>query len=93
MDELPQLRSVLIGTMSLIGPRPHLPTEVETYEGRHKRLLAIKPGITGYAQVYGRDSLNFEAEAKLDLRYIQHWSVWLDLKILLMTFGVLGRGK
>jgi len=72
LDELPSLRSVLIGDMSLIWPRPHLPREVEQYADRHERLFTVKPGITGYAQLYGRDKVPFDEEAKLDLRYIQH---------------------
>lgn len=89
LDELPQLFSVLIGTMSLVGPRPHLKSEVEKYEPRQKRLLSIKPGITGYAQVFGRDSLSFSQEAKLDLYYIQNWSIQLDLYVIIGTFGVI----
>ena len=93
LDELPQLFCVLIGTMSLVGPRPHLPGEVEKYEIWQKRLLSIKPGITGYAQVFGRDNLDFEDEAKLDLYYIQNWSLFMDLYILFATFGVVFKGK
>lgn len=88
LDELPQLFCVLMGTMSLVWPRPHLPNEVEKYEVREKRLLSIKPGITGYAQVFGRDSLWFEQEAKLDLYYIQNRSVFMDIYIVFATFGV-----
>jgi len=79
--------------MSLVGPRPHLPGEVEKYEIWQKRLLSIKPGITGYAQVFGRDNLDFEDEAKLDLYYIQNWSLFMDLYILFATFGVVFKGK
>ncbi|MDD3263032.1 MAG: exopolysaccharide biosynthesis polyprenyl glycosylphosphotransferase [Candidatus Absconditabacteria bacterium] len=93
LDELPQLFCVLIGTMSLVGPRPHLPGEVEKYEIWQKRLLSIKPGITGYAQVFGRDNLDFEDEAKLDLYYIQNRSIFMDLYILFATFGVVFKGK
>lgn len=93
LDELPQLWCVICGTMSLIGPRPHLPEEVSNYENRQKRLFSIKPGITGYAQVFGRDSLDFDDEAKLDLYYIQHWSVFLDVYILFATFGVVFKWK
>ncbi|MFA6255626.1 MAG: exopolysaccharide biosynthesis polyprenyl glycosylphosphotransferase [Candidatus Absconditabacterales bacterium] len=93
LDELPQLFCVFRGTMSLIGPRPHLPDEVKNYELRQKRLLSIKPGITGYAQVFGRDNLDFQEEAKLDLYYIQNRSLFLDAYIILATFGVVFKGK
>jgi len=93
LDELPQLFCVLRGTMSLIWPRPHLPSEVEKYEWRQKRLLSIKPWITWYAQVFGRDNLDFQEEAKLDLYYIQNRSLFLDVYIVLATFGVVFKGK
>ncbi|EKD24880.1 MAG: sugar transferase involved in lipopolysaccharide synthesis [uncultured bacterium (gcode 4)] len=93
MDELPQLFCILRWTMSLVGPRPHLPSEVKNYELRQKRLLSIKPGITWYAQVFGRDNLDFEEEAKLDLYYIQNRSLFLDAYIVLATFWVVFKGK
>ena len=93
LDELPQLFCVLMWTMSLVWPRPHLPNEVEKYEVWEKRLLSIKPGITGYAQVFGRDSLWFEQEAKLDLYYIQNRTVFMDVYIVFATFGVVFKGK
>lgn len=93
LDELPQLWNVLIGTMSLIGPRPHLAKEIEHYEPRQKRLLSIKPGISGYAQIHGRDELSFDDEAKYDLYYIQHWSLWLDLYTILMTVKIVLKGR
>lgn len=93
LDELPQLFCVLRWTMSLIGPRPHLPDEVKNYELRQKRLLSIKPWITWYAQVFGRDNLDFEEEAKLDLYYIQNRSLFLDVYIVLATFWVVFKGK
>jgi exopolysaccharide biosynthesis polyprenyl glycosylphosphotransferase len=93
LDELPSLWNVLWGDMSLVWPRPHMPHEVAQYQPRHKRLLTIKPGITGYAQLYGRDSVPFDDEAKLDLWYIQHWSFGLDLYILLATCKVVVGGK
>jgi lipopolysaccharide/colanic/teichoic acid biosynthesis glycosyltransferase len=93
LDELPQLFCVFRWTMSLIGPRPHLPDEVKNYELRQKRLLSIKPGITWYAQVFGRDNLDFQEEAKLDLYYIQNRSLFLDAYIILATFGVVFKGK
>jgi len=93
LDELPQLFCVLMWTMSLVGPRPHLPNEVEKYEVWEKRLLSVKPGITWYAQVFGRDSLAFEQEAKLDLYYIQNRTVFMDIYIVFATFGVVFKGK
>jgi exopolysaccharide biosynthesis polyprenyl glycosylphosphotransferase len=93
LDELPQLFQVLIGDMSLVGPRPHLPHEVEKYEPWMKRVLSIKPGITGYAQVFGRDHLPFEEEARLDLYYIQNRSLAMDLYVIFATFGVVFKGR
>lgn len=93
LDELPQLFNVFIGTMSLVGPRPHLPPEVAKYEPRMKRLLVAKPGLTGYAQVFGRDNLPFEQEAHLELYYIQHWSLAMDLQVLISTVRVVLGGK
>lgn len=92
LDEWPQLFNVLIGEMSLVGPRPHLPDEVERYTQEQRRVFAVKPGITGLAQVSGRSDLNFSEEMKLDLRYIEEWSILLDLWILWRTvFTVLSR--
>ena len=93
MDELPQLFCVIRWTMSLVWPRPHLPSEVKNYESRQKRLLSIKPWITWYAQVFGRDNLDFQEEAKLDLYYIQNRSLFLDVYIVLATFWVVFKGK
>jgi len=90
IDELPELFLVFIGRMSLVGPRPHLPEEVAKYENYHRKTLTIKPGITGLAQVSGRSDLLFEEEAKLDIYYIENWSLLLDISILLRTpFAVL----
>jgi len=88
IDELPSLWNVLKGEMSLVGPRPHLPEEVLKYEGRHKFLLTIAPGITGLAQISGRSDLPFEEEARLDTYYIENWSLALDLRILFKTIFV-----
>ena len=85
LDELPQLINVLGASMSLVGPRPHEPAEVDKYQKGYKKLLFIKPGITGMAQVSGRANLDFSEEAKLDIFYIENWSVLLDLIILLKT--------
>lgn len=93
IDELPQFFNVLFGQMSMIGPRPHQEREVEKYMDYHRRLLTIKPGVTGMAQVSGRSDLDFDHEYKLDLYYIENWSLWLDIQICLKTFGVLFRKR
>jgi exopolysaccharide biosynthesis polyprenyl glycosylphosphotransferase len=85
IDELPELFLVLVGKMSLVGPRPHLPEEVARYEHHHKKSLTIKPGVTGLAQISGRSDLSFEEEVKLDTYYIENWSLLLDISILLRT--------
>ena len=89
IDELPQFFNVLFGSMSIVGPRPHQKREVEKYMEYHRRLLTIRPGITGMAQISGRSDLDFEKEYRLDLYYIENWSIWLDFQILFKTFGVL----
>ena len=93
LDELPQLWSVLMGTMSLVGPRPHLPSEVQQYKRGQKFVLSIKPGITGMAQVSGRSELPFDEEVRLDTFYIESWSFWLDIVILFRTFALVIRPK
>jgi exopolysaccharide biosynthesis polyprenyl glycosylphosphotransferase len=93
IDELPQFFNVFMGSMSLVGPRPHQKREVEKYMEYHRRLLTIKPGVTGMAQVSGRSDLDFEDEYKLDLYYIENWSLWLDIQICLKTIGVLFRKR
>jgi exopolysaccharide biosynthesis polyprenyl glycosylphosphotransferase len=86
IDELPQFFNVLKGEMSLVGPRPPIPYEVEKYEPWHlRRILEVKPGITGLWQVDGRSSTSFDDMVRMDLRYVQSWSLWLDIKILLKT--------
>ena len=93
LDELPNLFNVLRGDMSLIGPRPTLPVQVAQYSARQRRRLAVKPGITGWAQVNGRASLPWPERIELDLYYIEHRSLALDLKILARTPAmVLGGG-
>ena len=89
IDELPQLWNVFKGDMSLVGPRPHQPREVEKYETWQKRTLSVKPGITGLAQISGRSDLSFTDEARLDIYYIENWSLWMDIEILFKTFFVL----
>jgi len=93
-DELPQLFNVLRGDMSFVGTRPPIPEEVEQYQGWQRRRLSMKPGITGLWQVSGRNKIDFEEWMKLDLEYIDNWSLWLDFKILLKTIPtvIFGRG-
>ena len=87
-DELPQLINVLKGEMSLVGPRPTLPYQVERYDECQKRRLDMKPGITGWAQINGRNALTWPEKIDLDLWYIDNWSFWLDIKIIFRTFFV-----
>ena len=93
LDELPQFFNVLEGTMSLVGPRPHQEREVERYSEYHRRLLTMRPGVTGMAQVSGRSDLAFEDEYLLDVFYIENWSLWLDIVICLKTAGALLRRR
>ncbi len=92
LDEFPQLINVLRGEISLVGPRPHEPEEVARYEKHHKKLFTIKPGMTGLAQISGSSDLDFDREAKLDIYYIENWSLFLDLIILVKTFLVIAKG-
>ena len=89
LDELPQLFNVLIGQMSLVGPRPHLPEEVQKYSSYQRRVFTVKPGMTGLAQVSGRSNLKFAEEVKLDLRYIEEWRIGIDLWIIWRTIFVM----
>jgi len=93
LDELPNLFSVLQWSMSLVWPRPHEVFEVARYKSRQKRLFSVKPWITGYAQIFGRDALSFDEEAKLDLYYIQNRSVLMDIYVLVSTVKVILRGS
>ncbi len=93
LDEAPQLFNVLRGDMSVVGPRPPIPYEVEAYELRHRKRLDMKPGVTGLWQVSGRNRLSFEEMVKLDLFYIENWSLLFDMKIILRTVLVLVRGE
>jgi lipopolysaccharide/colanic/teichoic acid biosynthesis glycosyltransferase len=93
LDEVPNLVNVLRGEMSLIGPRPTLPLQVEQYSERQRGRLALKPGITGWAQVNGRASLPWSARIELDLYYIEHRSLALDLKILWRTAALVLGGS
>jgi len=92
LDELPQLWNVLRGEMSLVGPRPPIPAEVEKYDPWQRRRLSMRPGITCLWQVSGRSRLSFDTWMKLDLEYIDNWSLWLDFKILLRTCYVVLTG-
>ena len=92
LDELPQLFNVLRGDMSVVGPRPPIPYEVESYELWHRKRLDLKPGLTGLWQVSGRNRLPFEEMVRLDLYYIENWSLLLDLKIIVRTLPVMLRG-
>ena len=86
LDEMPQFFNVLQGEMSLVGPRPAIPYEVAAYQTWHRRrVLEVKPGITGLWQVEGRSSVSFDEMVRLDLRYAKAWSPWMDIKILLLT--------
>jgi exopolysaccharide biosynthesis polyprenyl glycosylphosphotransferase len=85
IDEIPEFYLVFLGRMSLVGPRPHLPEEVEQYKPHQRKVMTIKPGITGMAQTSGRQALDFDDEVRLDIYYIEHWSPWLDLKLLFKT--------
>ncbi|HRR56889.1 MAG TPA: sugar transferase [Acidobacteriota bacterium] len=93
MDELPQLFNVLKGEMSLVGPRPPIPYEILRYDVWHRRrILEVKPGITGLWQVFGRSRTSFDDMVRLDLQYARNWSLWLDLKLLLLTPIAVFRG-
>lgn len=85
IDELPQLINVLRGEMSLIGPRPPIPYEVELYQEWHRRRFEVLPGITGWWQVTGRNRVSFDDAMRMDIYYVDHVSFWLDLKILVLT--------
>jgi lipopolysaccharide/colanic/teichoic acid biosynthesis glycosyltransferase len=93
LDELPQLLNVIRGEMSLVGPRPAVPYEVEQYSERHLRRLAVLPGLTGLAQISGRSGLTFEKIVRLDIDYIDRRSLGLDLAILLRTVPVVVQAK
>jgi exopolysaccharide biosynthesis polyprenyl glycosylphosphotransferase len=92
LDELPQLFNVLTGDMSLVGPRPVLPAEAARYADHMRRRLVVKPGITGLWQVNGRSDLAWDEAVRLDLRYVENWSLALDLQILWKTWSAVVRG-
>ncbi|MGQ9455882.1 MAG: sugar transferase [Armatimonadota bacterium] len=94
LDELPQLINVLRGEMSMVGPRPHLPYEVELYKDWHRRRLEGMPGITGWWQIHGRSRVPFDGAVRMDLWYLEHQSLILDIRIMLRTItkAIVGRG-
>jgi exopolysaccharide biosynthesis polyprenyl glycosylphosphotransferase len=92
LDEIPQFVNVILGDMSIVGPRPPIASEVREYELKHLRRLDVLPGITGLWQVQARQDPSFESYIMLDLAYIENWTVWLDLKIIVRTVGVLFAG-
>ena len=93
LDELPQLFNIALGDMSLVGPRPPLPREVEQYGAEMRRRLLVKPGLTGLWQVNGRSDLDWEESVRLDLRYVENWSFAFDLVILWKTAAAVIRGN
>ena len=93
LDEVPQLWNVVKGDMSLVGPRPPLPSEVAKYGYDTRRRLLVKPGLTGLWQVSGRSDLTWEESVRLDLHYVENWSVAMDAMILWKTFGAVLRGR
>jgi len=93
LDELPNLYNVLRGEMSIVGPRPTLPVQVQQYTERQRGRLAVKPGITGWAQVNGRASLPWSERIELDIWYVEHRSMALDLRIIARTIGMVLRGQ
>lgn len=92
LDELPNLINVLRGEMGIVGPRATLPAQVDLYTPRQRRRLALRPGVTGWAQIHGRAGIPWEERIELDVWYVEHRSLWLDLKILARTPGALLRG-
>jgi len=93
LDELPQLWNVLNGTMALVGPRPARPQEVARFTPRDHRRHAVRPGVTGITQVSGRSDLDWQDAIRLDLHYVEHRSLWFDLRILLRTLPAVLRGR
>jgi sugar transferase EpsL len=93
LDELPQLWNVLKGELSLVGPRPLVMQYLERYSPRQARRHEVMPGITGWSQINGRNALSWEEKLELDVWYVEHWSLWLDLKILALTLGAVLRRK
>ena len=93
IDELPQLINVLKGEMSLVGPRPTLPYQVKKYNDFQRKRLLMKPGITSWALIHGRNKLTWPERIEYDVWYIEHWNFWLDIKILFRTVWVVAKGE
>jgi lipopolysaccharide/colanic/teichoic acid biosynthesis glycosyltransferase len=93
IDELPQFWNVLVGDMSVVGPRPQIPPEVANYEDWHYKRLAVSPGLTGLWQVSGRSELTFDEMVIYDIYYIENWSLGLDFRILLRTIPAVLQGR
>ena len=91
LDEIPQLLNVVRGEMSLVGPRPDLVEQAANYADEDRRRLSVKPGITGWSQIHGREDMTWPERFRYDAWYLDHWSLWLDLKILVLTVGQLFR--
>jgi lipopolysaccharide/colanic/teichoic acid biosynthesis glycosyltransferase len=93
LDELPQLVNIVRGEMSLVGPRPDLVEQVANYSAADRRRLAVRPGLTGWSQTHGREEIGWPERIEQDVWYIDHWSLWLDLKIVLLTFAQVFRSE
>ncbi|MBC7460018.1 MAG: sugar transferase [Thermoleophilia bacterium] len=93
LDELPQLLNVLVGQMSLVGPRPDIPEQSVHYSASDRRRLEVLPGVTGYSQVHGRDEIEWPERIRQDVHYIDTWTLWQDIKLVFQTVGVFGRGE
>lgn len=93
LDELMQLFNVLNGTMSIVGPRPTLPYQIERYTPRQRERLNMRPGVTGWAQVNGRNDLSWTEKIEYDLEYVDNYSIWFDIKVLFKTVGVVLRSE
>ena len=89
LDELPQFFNVLFGHISLVGPRPIIQSELEKFGNKAGRIFSVKPGLTGLWQVLGRNDLSYDDRVRLNVYYVENWSFWLDISIIIRTFGVL----
>ena len=93
IDELPQLLNILRGDMTIVGPRPPIPAEVEQYKSWQRRRLSVRPGLTCYWQVSGRNEIGFDDWMRLDLRYVDNWNLAVDMQLILQTFPVVITGR